>query len=126
MFVAVGDFAIITSPDESTWTDHSFGDAPFAIIAGSDTTIFSSVDKGAMWTVLGVGLPNAPCRALALDWTRTPSLLRAAIEGRSVFELTVTSGAPVAVVSNLAFAALALHTPAPLLARCVTLPCAPL
>ncbi len=126
MFVAVGDFAIITSPDGSTWTDHSFGDAPFAIIAGSDTTIFSSVDKGAMWTVLGVGLPNAPCRALALDWTRTPSLLRAAIEGRSVFELTVTSGARVAVVSNLGFGAVALNTPATLIAQVFNIGSAPL
>ncbi len=47
------------------WADHSFGgDAPFALIAGSDTTVVSSIDGGATWKVLGVGLPSTTCNAL--------------------------------------------------------------
>jgi Abnormal spindle-like microcephaly-assoc'd, ASPM-SPD-2-Hydin len=104
MFVAVGDSGtIIVSPNGSTWTDHSFGSTPFALIAATDTTVFSSIDAGATWSVLGVGLPGSPCTALALDWMRTPSLLRVGTNGRSVFELTPIVGAHVAVLSNLAF-----------------------
>ncbi|PYQ63424.1 MAG: hypothetical protein DMF53_10195 [Acidobacteria bacterium] len=104
LFVAVGDRGtIVTSPDGLTWTDHSFGEAPFALIAANDATVFLSIDSGATWQVLGVGLPTANCMALALDWTRTPSLLRVGTNGRSVFELTTSPTARVAVISNLAF-----------------------
>src|SRR5438105_7648239 len=104
MFVAVGDRGtVVTSPDGLTWTDHGFGEAPFALIAGNDVTVLRSIDSGATWQVLGVGLPTASCMALALDWTRTPSLLRVGTEGRSVFELTTAPTARVAMISNLAF-----------------------
>lgn len=104
MFVAAGDRGtIVTSPDGLIWTDRSFGEAPFALIAGNDVTVFRSIDSGGTWQVLGVGLPTAICDALALDWTRTPSLLRVGTNGRSVFELTTSPTARVAVISNLAF-----------------------
>lgn len=104
LFVAVGDRGtIVTSPDGLAWNDHSFGEAPFALIAGNDSTVFRSIDSGATWQILGVGLPTVTCMALALDWTRTPSLLRVGTNGRSVFELTTVPTARVAVVSNLAF-----------------------
>jgi len=103
-FVAVGDRGtIVTSTDGLAWHDHSFGETSFALLAGNDTTVLRSVDSGATWHVLGVGLPASPCMALALDWTRTPSLLRVGTNGRSVFELTTTPTARVAVLSNLAF-----------------------
>ncbi len=117
-FVAVGDWGtVITSPDGSAWSDHSFGAAPFALIAASDSTVFSSIDAGATGKVLGVGLPTSTCMALALDWTRTPSLLRVATSGRSVFELTPTSGARVAVLSNLAFGPVSVGSAATLVAK---------
>jgi hypothetical protein len=126
-FVAVGDFDIITSSDGVTWTDQSFSDsAPFALIAASDTTVFSSVDAGATWKVLGVGLPASPCMKLALDWTRTPSLLRVGTNGRSVFELAPTSGPQVAVLSNLAFGPVAVGSSATLAARVCNVGSAPL
>ena len=104
LFVAVGDRGtIVTSPDGLAWTDHSFGEAPFALIAGNDVTVLRSIDSGTTWQLLGVGLPTAICNALALDWTRTPSLLRVGTNGRSVFELTTAPTARVAVISNLAF-----------------------
>lgn len=118
MFVAVGDRGtIVTSPDGLTWTDHSFGEAPFALIAGNDVTVFRSIDSGATWQVLGVGLPTAICMALALDWTRTPSLLRVGTDGRSVFELTTSPTAHVAVISNLAFGRVAVGSSVTLAAK---------
>src|SRR5262249_24470713 len=111
MFVAVGDRGtIVTSADGLTWTDHSVGEAPFALIAGNDVTVLRSIDSGATWQVLGVGLPTANCNALALDWTRTPSLLRVGTNGRSVFELTTSPTARVAVIANLAFGRVSVGT----------------
>jgi hypothetical protein len=127
MFVAVGDWGtIVTSPDGLSWTDHSFGTVPFALIVGNDTTVLRSVDAGATWQVLGVGLPTATCNALALDWTRTPSLLRVGTDGRSVFELTTTSGPRVGVVSNLAFARVTVGSSAMLTAKVFNVGSAPL
>ena len=88
--------------------------------------MFSSNDQGATWKVLGVGLPNAQCVALALDWTQTPSLLRAAIEGRSVFELTPISGPRVAVVANLAYGSVAVGSTNMLSAQVFNVGSAPL
>jgi hypothetical protein len=127
MFVAVGDRGtIVTSPDGLTWTDHSFGEAPFALIAGNDVTVFSSIDSGATWQILGVGLPTANCNALALDWTRTPSLLRVGTNGRSVFELTTSPTARVAVISNLAFGNVSVGSSVTLTAKVFNVGSAPL
>jgi hypothetical protein len=126
-FVAVGDRGtIITSPDGLAWTDRSFGEAPFALIAATDTTVLRSIDSGATWQILGVGLPTAICHALALDWTRTPSLLRVGTSGRSVFELTTATTARVAVVSNLAFGRVVIGASATLAARVFNVGSAPL
>jgi hypothetical protein len=104
LFVAVGDLGtIVTSHDGLKWADGSVGAAPFALIAGTDTAVLYSINSGATWQILGVGLPNSACMTLALDWTRTPSLLRVGVDGRSVFELTTTPTPRVAVISNLAF-----------------------
>lgn len=127
MFVGAGDRGtIVTSPDGLTWTDHSFGEAPFALITGNDVTVFRSIDSGATWQILGVGLPTAVCMALALDWTRTPSLLRVGTDGRSVFELTTSPTARVAVISNLAFGRVSVGSSVTLTAKVFNVGSAPL
>jgi hypothetical protein len=127
MFVGVGDRGtIVTSPDGLTWTDHSFGEATFALIAGNDVTVFCSIDSGATWQILGVGLPTAACMALALDWTRTPSLLRVGTDGRSVFELSTSPTARVAVISNLAFGRVSVVSSVTLTAKVFNVGSAPL
>ena len=127
MFVAVGDSGtIITSTDGTAWTNHSFGTVPFALIASTDTTVLRSIDSGATWQVLGVGLPTATCIALALDWKRTPSLLRVGTPGRSVFELTTTPTARVAVISNLAFGRVNVGSSASIAAKVFNVGSAPL
>lgn len=127
MFVAGGDRgSIVTSPDGLTWTDRSFGEAPFALIAGNDVTVYRSIDSGATWQVLGVGLPTANCMSLALDWTRTPSLLRVGTSGRSVFELTTAATTRVAVISNLAFGRISAGSSATLAAKIFNVGSAPL
>jgi hypothetical protein len=127
MFVAVGDLGtIVTSPDGLTWTDHSVGEAPFALIAGNDVAVSLSIDSGATWQVLGVGLPTTMCMTLALDWTRTPSLLRVGTNGRSVFELTTAPTARVAVISNLAFGPVKKGTSLTLAAKVFNVGSAPL
>lgn len=117
-FIAVGDFGtVLTSTDGSTWADHSIPVVPPALICGNETGVLFSVDDGATWRVLGVGLPTTSCMSLALDWSRTPSLLRVGTDGRSVFELVTSPGPRVAVISNLAFANVAVGSSANLVAK---------
>ncbi|TCR15956.1 choice-of-anchor D domain-containing protein [Streptomyces sp. BK205] len=117
-FIAVGDFGtVLTSADGTAWADHSVPAVPPALICGNETGVLFSIDDGATWRVLGVGLPTASCTSLALDWSRTPSLLRVGTNGRSVFELVTTVGPRVAVVSNLAFGKVALNSSANLVAK---------
>lgn len=117
-FIAVGDFGtVLTSADGSAWTDHSVPVAPPALICGNETGVLFSVDDGATWRVLGAGLPTAPCTSLALDWSRTPSLLRVGTNGRSVFELVTSVGPRVAVVANLGFPKVAVGSSANLVAK---------
>jgi hypothetical protein len=126
-FVAVGDVgSIITSADGLSWTDRSVAGEPFALLAGTDTTVLRSVDAGATWHVLGVGLPTTSCMSLALDWTRDPSLLRVGTNGRSVFELVTTVGPRIAVTSNLAFGRVAVGSLGTLTAQVFNIGSSPL
>ncbi|MGW3101358.1 choice-of-anchor D domain-containing protein [Streptomyces sp. NPDC001100] len=117
-FIAVGDFGtVLTSVDGLAWTEHRIPLVPPTLICGNETGVLFSTDDGATWRVLGVGLPTASCVALALDWSRTPSLLRVGTEGRSVFELFASAGPRVAVVANLGFAKVAVGSSANLVAK---------
>jgi len=80
---------------------------PQSIIVGSDAAVMRTVDNGASWQVLGVGLPTVDCTSLALDSNVTPSLLRVGTYGRSIFELTRPTGPRLAVISNLGFGTVA-------------------
>ncbi len=126
-FITVGDFGtVLTSADGSAWTDHSIPLVPPTLICGNQTGVLFSTDDGATWRVLGVGLPTTPCVSLALDSSRTPSLLRVGTEGRSVFELVASLGPRVAVVANLGFAKVAVGSSATLVARAFNAGSAPL
>jgi hypothetical protein len=117
-FIAVGDFGtVLTSADGLTWTDHSIPVVPPALICGNETGVLFSIDDGATWRVLGAGLPTASCTSLALDWSRTPSLLRVGTNGRSVFELVAALGPRVIVVANLGFGKMAVGSSANLVAK---------
>ncbi|MFE4425004.1 hypothetical protein [Streptomyces sp. NPDC056817] len=117
-FIAVGDFGtVLTSADGLAWTDHSIPIVPPTLICGNETGVLFSTDDGATWRVLGVGLPTTSCMSLALDWSRTPSLLRVGTVGRSVFELVTSVGPRVAVVANLGFAKVAVGSSANLVAK---------
>ena len=85
---------------------------PHRIIVASDSGVMQSGDNGATWQVLGVGLPAVDCLSLAFDGSAAPPLLRVGTYGRSVFELTRPSAQTIAVISNLAFGAVALGSSA--------------
>ncbi|MFE2322664.1 choice-of-anchor D domain-containing protein [Streptomyces sp. NPDC059385] len=108
---AVNSGKVVTSTDGVTWTLQPTGSAHRLNAILWTGTQFISVG------VLGVGLPTASCTSLALDWSRTPSLLRVGTDGRSVFELVTAVGPRVAVVSNLAFGKVALNNAANLVAK---------
>jgi Tol biopolymer transport system component/6-phosphogluconolactonase (cycloisomerase 2 family) len=106
--------------------DPGSSNSPSALIAGNDVGVLCSIDSGATWQILGVGLPNSRCNALALDWTSSPSLLRVGTYGRSVFELTTTPTARVVVESNLAFDRVAVGSSRTLIAKVYNVGSAPL
>ncbi len=61
--------------------------SPHSIIVASDMGVMRTLDFGATWERLGVGLPTVQCTSLALDSTPVPSLLRVGTYGRSAWEL---------------------------------------
>ena len=83
---------------------------PNSIIISSDLGVLRSLDTGATWQRLGLGLPNVNVTSLSLDFTVTPSLLRAATYGRSAFELTAAEGPLLAVNCDLGFGVVAVGT----------------
>ena len=85
---------------------------PNSIIISSDLGVLRSLDTGATWQRLGLGLPNVNVTSLSLDFTVTPSLLRAATYGRSAFELTTAEGPLLAVDCDLGFGVVAVGTSA--------------
>jgi len=117
-FVAVGDFgSIFSSADGVSWADHSFGDVLHSILMCCDAGVLQTIDLGASWHVLGVGLPRVRSTALALDSLPSPSLLRVGTYGRSAWELETAPGPRLAIVASLAFGRLASGTSASLTAR---------
>jgi hypothetical protein len=81
---------------------------PATIVVGSDAAVLRSVNNGASWERLGVGLPRVTCRSLAIDNTnkaRSPRLLRLGTYGRSCYELTRLTGPRLIVQTNFAFGA---------------------
>jgi hypothetical protein len=79
------------------------GSTPHAIIIANDAGVLRTVDNGASWQILGVGLPTVRGSQLQIDTSATPSLLRLGTYGRSVFELTPASGPLLTVSGNLNF-----------------------
>lgn len=79
------------------------GTSPHTIIVSSDTGVARSIDTGASWQRLGVGLPTVDSKSLQLDSLATPPVLRLGTFGRSVFELTSASGPAIAVNADLSF-----------------------
>ncbi|MER6384181.1 hypothetical protein [Streptomyces sp. NPDC001250] len=117
-FVAVGDWDILTSVDGIHWTSQLAGLGIPTIVVASDAGVMQSVDEGASWSVLGVGLPTVDCKSLGLDSSVSPSLLRVGTYGRSVFELKSPSGPVLATDANLAFGAVPVGSSATLPLRC--------
>jgi hypothetical protein len=76
---------------------------PHSIIIASDLGVLRSLDDGGTWQKLGLGLPNVNVTSLNIDWTVTPSRLRAATYGRSAFELTTATGPLLALNCDLGF-----------------------
>ena len=76
---------------------------PHSIIVSTDLGVLRTLDNGATWQILGIGLPNVNATSLQIDSTVTPSLLRVGTYGRSAFELTTATGALLAVNCNLGF-----------------------
>jgi hypothetical protein len=96
-----------TADNGATWTDISGTDGSPAtnlpdlpthsvvidpgaiptIVVSNDAGVLVSTDRGATWTVFGVGLPTVDSKQLAIDPSATPSVLRIGTYGRSVFEL---------------------------------------
>ena len=85
---------------------------PNSIIISSDLGVLRTLDSGATWQRLGLGLPNVNVTSLSLDFTVTPSLLRAATYGRSAFELTAATGPLLGVDCDLGFGVVAVGTAA--------------
>ena len=76
---------------------------PHSIIVSTDLGVLRSLDNGATWQRLGIGLPNVNATSLQIDYTVTPSLLRVGTYGRSAFELTTATGPLLAVNCDLGF-----------------------
>lgn len=81
---------------------------PKSIIVAGDASVMRTIDNGASWQLLDVGLPTVNCSSLALDPNATPSLLRVGTYGRSIFELTRPTGPQLAVLANLGFGTVAM------------------
>lgn len=84
--------------------------SPPMIIVSSDAGVARSVNNGATWEILGIGLPNVDSKQLAIDYNATPSLLRIGTHGRSAFELTEATGPLIAVNADLGFGTLCVGT----------------
>ncbi len=76
---------------------------PHSIIVSTDLGVLRTLDNGATWQRLGIGLPNVNATSLQIDYTVTPSLLRVGTYGRSSFELTTATGPLLAVNCDLGF-----------------------
>jgi hypothetical protein len=85
---------------------------PHSIIVSTDLGVLRSLDDGATWQILGVGLPNVNATSLQIDYTVTPSLLRVGTYGRSSFELTTATGPLLSVNCNLGFGFVSVGTTA--------------
>jgi hypothetical protein len=79
------------------------GTTPHTIIVSNDVGVLRTVDGGANWSQLGTGLPLVDSVTLQLDDTVTPPVLRLGTYGRSVFELTSSTGPALAVNGDLNF-----------------------
>ena len=78
---------------------------PHTIVVAGDGGVFQSTNLGKTWQTLGSGLPSSvQMRALALDNSVRPEVLRVASWGRSAFELvapaTLVTGSPTLIQSN--------------------------
>ena len=83
---------------------------PASIIIASDLGVLRTSDNGATWQRLGLGLPNANVTSLSIDFTVTPSVLKAATYGRSAFELTTAQGPLLGLDCDLGFGVVAVGT----------------
>jgi hypothetical protein len=87
---------------------------PNGIIISNQAGVLRTLDNGATWQRLGVGLPTVYSSQLAIDRSANPTLLRVGTYGRSAFELKAETGPRLEVVSNLAFGVVTLGSSATL------------
>ena len=85
---------------------------PHSVIVSTDLGVLRTLDNGATWQRLGIGLPNVNATSLQIDYTVTPSLLRVGTYGRSAFELTSATGPLLAVNCDLGFGFVTVNTTA--------------
>ena len=71
---------------------------PSTIIVGTGCGVARSLDNGATWQRLGVGLPSVRCSTLAFD--SGTGILRVGTYGRSCFELQKQTGKPFCVAAT--------------------------
>jgi photosystem II stability/assembly factor-like uncharacterized protein len=83
---------------------------PHTVIVGTEGGVLRTINGGATWEVLGVGLPTVDCTSLAIDSAVSPALLRVGTYGRSAFELKAQAGPKIFVKANLAFGVVPLNT----------------
>jgi len=76
---------------------------PHTLIVASDAGVMRSIDLGATWQILGIGLPTVDCTSLAIDPSVAPPLLRVGTYGRSTFELAALTNVPIISVPGDVF-----------------------
>ena len=76
---------------------------PNGIIVSNQAGVLRTLDNGATWQRLGVGLPTVYSSQLAIDRSANPTVLRVGTYGRSAFELKAEVGPRLQVIANLAF-----------------------